>query len=232
VRMKYRLYAPKKLRNRTFREERLGENARRPDHNREIGANRSDEIRHVVVLMMENHSYDSYLGTHPRNREGDGFDLDPTSGRPLNTNLDKHGDPIVVFHRPGTVQSPGVPTQAWHPSHDQAKNSCGGFVTSTEAESATVDPSVPMSYWDRTDLPFYHGLADVFPLCTRWHCSCLGPTFPNRRFLMAGTAHGLIDDLPFAMIDYPKAGTIFDLLDAYGIRAGESCYPMHSACRF
>ena len=60
------------------------------------------------------------------------------------------------------------------------------------------------------DLPFYYGLARTFPLADRWFCSCLGPTFPNRRFLITGTAHGLIDDLPWNMADYPPHGTIFD----------------------
>ena len=74
-----------------------------------------------------------------------------------------------------------------------------------------------MAYWTGADLPFYYGLAETFPVADRWFCSCLGPTFPNRRFLISGTAHGLIDDLPFCMVDYPPAGTIFDLLDQYGI---------------
>jgi phospholipase C len=51
----------------------------------------------------------------------------------------------------------------------------------------------------------------------RWFCSCLGPTFPNRRFLISGTAHGLIDDLPWDLVDYPEAGTIFDALTRHGI---------------
>jgi phospholipase C len=80
-----------------------------------------------------------------------------------------------------------------------------------------LDRSVAMTYWDEKDLPFYYGLANTFPLATRWFSSCLGPTFPNRRFLISGTAHGLIDDLPFGMIDYPASGTIFDLLTAHGI---------------
>ena len=62
------------------------------------------------------------------------------------------------------------------------------------------------------ELPFYHGLARAFPVADRWFCSCLGPTFPNRRFLIAGTAHGLVDDLPWDLVDYPAAGTIFDAL--------------------
>ena len=69
-----------------------------------------------------------------------------------------------------------------------------------------------MAYWTGQDLPFYHGLARTFPLADRWFSSCLGPTFPNRRFLMAGTANGLMDDLPWDLVDCPAAGTILDML--------------------
>src|SRR5438552_1478469 len=37
----------------------------------------------------------------------------------------------------------------------------------------------------------------------RWFSSCLGPTFPNRRFLVAATAHGLMDDALPGLFDYP-----------------------------
>ena len=80
-----------------------------------------------------------------------------------------------------------------------------------------LDRTAGMQYWSERELPFYYGLARTFPLATRWFSSCLGPTFPNRRFLISGTAHGLINDLPFGMIDYPESGTIFDHLDAHGI---------------
>jgi hypothetical protein len=46
---------------------------------------------------------------------------------------------------------------------------------------------------------------------------CLGPAFPTRRFPIAGTAHGLVDDLPFELVDYLPAGTIFDVLTKHGI---------------
>jgi phospholipase C len=80
-----------------------------------------------------------------------------------------------------------------------------------------ADPTVSMGYWSERDLPFYYGLARTFPLADHWFGSCLGPTFPNRRFLIAGTAHGLIDDLPFHLLDYPPAGTILDSLTRHDI---------------
>jgi phospholipase C len=74
-----------------------------------------------------------------------------------------------------------------------------------------------MGYWSEDDLPFYYGLARTFPVADHWFSSCLGPTFPNRRFLIAGTAHGLIDDASYDLLDRPPAGTIFDLLSRHGI---------------
>ena len=75
--------------------------------------------------------------------------------------------------------------------------------TSTEQAAPEGDKSSAMVYWTDQDLPFYHGLARTFPLADRWFSSCLGPTFPNRRFLLAGTANGLMDDLPFNLLDRP-----------------------------
>jgi phospholipase C len=74
-----------------------------------------------------------------------------------------------------------------------------------------------MGYWTEAELPFYYGLARTFPVADRWFSSCLGPTFPNRRFLLAGTAHGLIDDSPYDLLDYPPAGTILDMLSRHRI---------------
>jgi phospholipase C len=180
-----------------------------------IGADCLPQIEHIVILMMENHSYDNYLGMLAG--RGDGLPLDE-HGLPSPANVRGDGTVVPMRRFTGTRQKPGVPTQSWHASHIQWDGgTCTGFVRSIEQTLPGHDASVAMTYWDENDLPFYYGLARTFPLATRWFCSCLGPTFPNRRFLIAGTAHGLIDDLPFAMVDYPANGTIFDRLSAHGI---------------
>ena len=117
------------------------------------------------------------------------------------------------------AQVPGNPTQTWHASHISVRrrHAAAGSRRSVWDTVPGGDPAVPMGYWTEADLPFYHGLARTFPVADRWFCSCLGPTFPNRRFLIAGTAHGLIDDLPWDLVDYPPAGTIFDALTSHGI---------------
>ncbi len=180
-----------------------------------MGTDGLPQIEHIVVLMMENHSYDNYLGMLAG--RGDGLPLDEY-GLPSSVNRAADGSQIRMRRFAGTAQREGIPTQSWNACHIQwDEGSCGGFVRSIEQTLPGQDASVAMSYWTEEDLPFYYGLARTFPLATRWFSSCLGPTFPNRRFLIAGTANGLIDDLPFAMADYPAAGTIFDLLTAHGI---------------
>jgi phospholipase C len=44
-----------------------------------------------------------------------------------------------------------------------------------------------MAYFDRTDIPFQWALADAFTIGDVYHCSTLGPTWPNRLYLMSGT---------------------------------------------
>jgi phospholipase C len=187
------------------------------------------QIKHIVVLMMENHSYDNYLGML-RGR-GEGFPLG-RDGEPEVVNRDADGRAVRAFHLPSTVQRRGVPSQSWHATDLQwAEGQCEGFVTSVqnvqsqaaagtsdgEVDTAAEAAAMGMGYWNERDLPFYYGLARTFPLADRWFSSCLGPTFPNRRFLIAGTAHGLIDDSPYDLLDYPPAGTIFDMLTAHQI---------------
>jgi phospholipase C len=150
-------------------------------------------IKHIVILMQENHSYDNYLGAlAPR---GDGS----TEG---------------LHHLASTVQQGGDPTQTWHASHIQYDE---GFPQSVLQTVPGGDPTVPMGYWTEQELPFYYGLARTFPVADRWFCSCLGPTFPNRRFLLAGTAYGLIDDLLWDVVDYPPGGTILDAMSTAGV---------------
>ena len=177
-------------------------------------------IRHIVVLMMENHSYDNYLGM--LKGRGDGL---PPSGPDKNgggnekaANPRADGTPVTAHHLRSTSQVKDDPVQSWNAAHIQWDGgTCNGFVRSVEKLVPGADPAVPMGYWTGEDLPFYYGLARTFPLADRWFSACLGPTFPNRRFMIAGTAHGLIDDMPWDILDLPPGGTIFDMLTRRGI---------------
>jgi phospholipase C len=93
-----------------------------------------------------------------------------------------------------------------------------GFV-STPIDPLTTEivGGVAMGYWQAEDQPFYYSLYRHFPIADRYFCSVLGQTFPNRRYLLAATSIGQIDDTTPALTDYPANGTIFDELDAHGI---------------
>ncbi len=179
----------------------------RPDPNLPEGTDTLPEIDHIVVVMQENHSFDNYLGMLGR---GDGFTLD-RRGRPMNTNPDPSGGYVRAFHETDTAQAGNV-TQSWNASHLQyAGGRNDGFI-GPESSNAWA-----MSYYTGEEIPFYYSLARTFPLCDRYFCSVLAQTYPNRRFLLAATAFGLIATDVHSVNEIPPNGTIFDRLDAHGI---------------
>jgi phospholipase C len=200
--------------NRRARRTTVSQPGQLPNPSVPAGTDNLPQIKHIVVLMMENHSFDNYLGTLGR---GEGFKTDE-DGTPDAENPDLSGRRIRAYPSPTTVQQHGVPCQSWRASHLQwGGGKLDGFVTATQETAPDADPAAAMAYWTAGDLPFYHGLARTFPLADHWFSSCLGPTFPNRRFLLAGTAHGLMDDLPVNLLGHPPAGTIMDMLTRHGI---------------
>jgi phospholipase C len=183
-----------------------------PFPNLPAGTDTLPQIEHVIVLMMENHSYDNYLGMlgTGRHRRGDGFTLG-RDGLPTATNPYGNGTLQRAFHMPTSCQLDAHPSQEWKASHEQYDGGrLDGFVTSPSGP-------VAMGYWTGADLPFYYSLASTFPVCDRWFCSVLGQTFPNRRYLIAGTSAGMVDDVASQLSTQPPNGTIFDRLDQYGI---------------
>ena len=75
-----------------------------------------------------------------------------------------------------------------------------------------------MGYYTPDALPFAYSLASTFTVANRWFCSVPGPTYPNRRFLLAGTAYGGTVTGPETLLDRPPPhGTIFDRLSDHHI---------------
>jgi phospholipase C len=142
-------------------------------------------------------------------KRGDGFRLG-ANGLPIDANP-YDGKLLKAFHMPSTCQLESHPGQNWNASHlsyNDGRND--GFVQASGP--------VAMGYWDGTDIPFYYGLAETFPVCDRFFCSTLAQTYPNRRFLIAGTAAGIVSTSNEALVaPTPPNGTIFDRLDAHDI---------------
>jgi phospholipase C len=170
------------------------------------------QIEHIVVVMMENHSFDNIIGMLPhrfrRRRRVDGLPV--FRGKQLAFNTDAQGNRIYSAHAETPCQEHGVPSQAWnasHTSYDAGRND--GFVLASGP--------VAMRFYDDSDLPFTYSLARHFPIGERYFCSCLAQTYPNLRYLMTGTSSGVIrtDGSTFST---PAAnGTIFDRFDHFGV---------------
>jgi phospholipase C len=173
------------------------------------GTDTIPQIEHIVVLMMENHSYDNRLGML-RRPGADGFRIG-RDGKPTATNPYANGDIQHAFRMPTTCQLSRRPAQDWLDSHTQyAGGRNSGFVISGSGP-------VAMGYWEGADQPFYYSLASTFPIADRYFSSVPGQTFPNRRYLLAATSIGQVDDIPPSPTAYPANGTIFDRLNAHGI---------------
>ncbi|MCU4187309.1 hypothetical protein K6U06_23300 [Acidiferrimicrobium sp. IK] len=166
---------------------------------------------HIVVVMMENHSFDNYLGMLPAvgRPRADGFTL--RAGRPVNSNPSPTG-PVTVYPFPSTAQGPDV-SQDWNSTHAQIDHGrMDGFITGNRGSTQA------MGYYGPEVLPFAYSFAKEFTVGNRWFCSAPCQTYPNRRFLMAGTAYGNIStDLASINFTPPPNGTIFDRLHAYGV---------------
>jgi phospholipase C len=164
---------------------------------------------HIVVVMMENHSFDHYLGMLPKRGQpkADGFQF--RHGKPINSNP-LNGKPLNVYRLHDPCQPADSGSQSWDDTHTQIDGGrMDGF--------AETGPG-SMGYYTDETLPFYYGLAKTFTLANRWFCSTPCQTYPNRRFLMAGTAYGLTSTSTDSLNDPPPPdGTIFERLSHHGI---------------
>ncbi len=151
------------------------------------------DIDHIVILMKENRSFDHYFGTMRGVR---GFD-DPhakrlASGRSVFHQPDpSHADGYVLPFRLDCTQTSGQRMNAlsheWAPLHGCLNDGAmDAWIPAHRPTNGWMAP-MTMGYLTRDDLPFYHGLADAFTICDAYHCSVLGPTHPNRYYLMTGT---------------------------------------------
>ena len=164
------------------------------------------QIKHIVVLMMENRSFDQMLGYLAKNR---GLaDVDGLTGTEVN--YDGDGQPHQVFEWERDQTS-------FHPPQDQTGKvldpchgeDCvkqqlaeyrgvqpGGFVTNfvdtrkddrgNPVQIPRESWGLPMGYYSEKHLPTYDLLARQYCVCDAWHASIPGDTWPNRLFALAG----------------------------------------------
>jgi phospholipase C len=171
----------------------LPPNVRRALAETPSGRGSMKDIKHVVLLMQENRSFDHYFGTMAGVR---GFDDPAAPTLSTGKSVFYQPDPanpngyLLPFHldtRSTSAQRIPSTSHAWSVQHD-AWN--GGKMDNWLPAHRKVDglnaPYV-MGYHTRADIPFQFALAEAFTICDAYHCSLLGPTWPNRMYWMTGT---------------------------------------------
>lgn len=170
-----------------------------------------DLIKHVIVLMLENRSFDHILADCAKNKQkynptgtnksnGKTYRQSAGAARMVaNDPMHETTDVLVQLKGNGTVQQNG------------------GFVLNYAQHYPQLpDPSEVMKYHQHGTLPAIHALADTFTVCDNWHASVPGPTWVNRLFVLSGTSLGRVRmpngimNLNLHWYDQP---TIFDRLN-------------------
>ena len=144
----------------------------------------AQRIKHVVVLMMENRSFDQYFGALSLQGRTDINGLVTGMSNPL-----ANGSPVAIA--PADAFCVGDPPHGWNPCHAQFNQGANdGFVREHERRWGAAEAHRVMGYFDGTDLTALYGLLPSGVLCQQWHASVMGPTWPNRYHLMCTTSRG------------------------------------------
>lgn len=144
-------------------------------------------VETIIVLCMENRSFDHYLGSL-RLAEAR-MDVDGLVGTEVNYTSNNIAVPV---HQLDDF-TPADPPHGWDACHAQWNNGANdGFVKEHEgASEADV-----MGYHVRSQIPVTYALADAGVVCNRWFAGCLGPTWPNRFYLHGATSKGIKTNVP------------------------------------
>jgi phospholipase C len=143
----------------------------------------------VVILMMENRSFDHLLSRLPAVGQPDVEVAPPDASNPSSA-----GTAVPRFHL--DTYCFDDTNHEWSGSHAAYDDGAmDGFVRVNEGfQHGPSDGARTMGYYDESDLPYLYALASTFALADHGFASLLGPTYPNRAFALAGTAYGNTGD--------------------------------------
>ncbi len=160
-----------------------------------------NKIDHIVVLLMENRSFDQMLGY--LKLEGGRTDIDGLSASLSNTH---NGKTFPIHHYKSTIL-----TDEQDPCHsgecvvEQLSDNNGGFVKNyAKTNKQDPDPGTVMGYYNAGDVPTYDHLAKEFCVCDRWFASVPGATWPNRLYAVAGRAAGSKENKSVPIYNLPS----------------------------
>jgi phospholipase C len=180
-------------------------------------------IEHVVVLMLENRSFDCMLGfLYPSDASFRGLTL----GEYNNYNGTSYGvwNDVGMSSSTATIPDPD-PGELFVDMNMQLFGVGGrpqtppimsGFVQSyaTQRGKGVYAPATVMHYFTPEQVPIISTLARAFGVCDQWHASAPCQTWPNRFFTHAATCLGHVDNHDFS-IPFP-APSIFGRLQEAG----------------
>ena len=136
------------------------------------------DVKHVVIFMQENRSFDHYFGCLAGVR---GFN-DATALQMQNGQIDfyqPNGSSAYVLPYHTSAMNLVDIDHAWASSHNAWNNgSMNGWVSAKGAAS--------LMYYNRSDIPFHYALADAYTICDAYFCSTMSSTNPNRLHLFTG----------------------------------------------
>jgi len=151
------------------------------------------DIDHFIILMKENRSFDHYFGTLAGVR---GYG-DPRAIRPDGSSIFRQRDAVnpdghVLPFRLNTLTTSAQQlhdlSHSWEAQHIAwNQGAMDDWVAVHRGADGSKAGALTMGYHTRADIPFYYALADAFTICDGYHCSVMGPTHPNRYYLMTGT---------------------------------------------
>ena len=159
----------------------------------------SSGIEHVVVLMMENRSFDHFLGWVPG---ADGVQ------RGLEY-PDRNGEMHSIFPLAPEFQgcAYGDPDHSYNGGRTQFDGgACDGWLR------ARTDDLFPIGYYTAADLDFYRGAIPAWTTFDHYFCAILGPTYPNRLYMHAAQTDRLRNTLVISTLP-----TIWDRLLGAGL---------------
>lgn len=150
------------------------------------GENGGGTIDTFVFVMMENRSYDHYLGARSllEGKPGDGL----MAGM---SNPDRLGNQVEIWPATADAMCIPDPPHSWNASHAQWNAGANDQFVITHQNSHGSDVLVePMQYLVRDQVPVHWALADSYTSCDRWFSSLMCGTLPNRMYWHAATSNG------------------------------------------
>jgi len=170
-----------------------------------LPAPRNLPVDTFVVLMMENRSFDHYLGWLPgADGRQDGLAYATNDGQTLATHRLAPDFQGCAFNDPD---------HSWEGGRTQVNGGAmDGFLRSGDNDAFSV------GYYAQEDLPFIPAAAQAFTAYDRFFCSLLASTYPNREYMHAAQSYGNKDNSLPAGGGFPDT-TIFAALAAKGIDA-------------